>query len=446
MADLGGKDMYETLMKIIETVLTPLGTKLGNQRHLKAISSGMMFALPFIVIGSFFLIFANPPINMELYDPATANIFTRFLASWKSFADAYYSQITLPYDLTMGIFSLISTFGISSSLAKEYKINEASTGFISVVTFLLVVVEVNEGAITMEYLGTNGLFVAIIISLLTVEIARLCSHPKLQIKIHDSVPPAITAFLNSLIPLLVNIVLFYGLSLIVLATTGQVLPQLIMNLLTPAISIANNLWGYIAIVTFGNLLWLFGINGPSIIFPIIFTLGIANTGENSELVAAGLEATNPMNLQMFRIAVMGGSGGALGLLVLMLFSKVKYLKTLGGISAIPTISGINEPLIFGLPVAFNPTFVVPFLISPIINLILTYYAQVTGIISMGYIVDPSFTPFFFQAYLSSLDWRNVVFTFVLILLNVIIYYPFFKLHERNSKMEMSEENVEAKAT
>ncbi|MEY8293019.1 PTS transporter subunit EIIC [Carnobacteriaceae bacterium 52-44] len=429
--------MYEAFMSKIETILTPLGTKLGNQRHLKAISNGMMFALPFIVIGSFFLIFANPPINMELYNPATANAFTRFLASWKNFADTYYSQITLPYDLTMGIFSLISTFGISSFLAKEYKINEASTGFISVVTFLLIAVEVNEGTMTMEYLGTNGLFVAIIVALLSVEISHLFNHPKFQIKMHESVPSAITVFLNSLVPLLVNIILFYGLSLIIVATTGQALPQLIMSLLTPAMNIANNLWGYIAIVTFGNLLWLIGINGPSIIFPIIFTIGITNTGENSELVAAGLEATNPMNLQMFRIAIMGGSGGTLGLLMLMLFSKAKHLKTLGGISAIPVISGINEPLIFGVPVAFNPIFIIPFLISPIINLILTYYAQVTGIISMGFIVDPSFTPFFAQAYLSSLDWRNVVFTFVLILLNVFIYYPFFKVHERNLKMEMN---------
>src|SRR5690625_3659990 len=196
--------MYEAFMSKIETILTPLGTKLGNQRHLKAISNGMMFALPFIVSGSLFLIFANPPPNMELHNPATANAFTRCLARCKHFAYTYYYQITLPYDLTMGIFSLISTFGISSFLAKEYKIIEASTGFISVVTFLLIAVEVNEGTMTMEYLGTNGLFVAIIVALLSVEISHLFSHPKFQIKMHESVPSAITVFLNSLVPLLVN--------------------------------------------------------------------------------------------------------------------------------------------------------------------------------------------------------------------------------------------------
>lgn len=113
----------------------------------------------------------------------------------------------------------------------------------------------------------------------------------------------------------------------------------------------------------------------------------------------------------------------------------KIFDNLRGISAIPIFNGINEPLIFGVQVAFNPIFVIPFLISPIINLILIYYAQVTGVISMGFIVDTSFTPFFAQASLSSLDLRNVVFTFVLILLNIVIY----KVHERNLNVAMSEE-------
>lgn len=429
--------MYTKLMKALDEKIAPLGSKLGNQRHLKAISGGMMFALPFIVIGSFFLIIAHPPINMELFNPATANAFTRFLASWKTFADTYYGQITLPYNLTMGLFSLFATFGISSHLASEYKLNTSTTAFISVVTFLLVAVQINDGAMTMEYLGTNGLFVAIIISLLSVEISKVFSKEKFQIKMHESVPSAITVFLNSLVPLLVNILIFHSLSLLVLATTSQSLPQFIMTLLTPAMGIANNLWGYIAIVTFGNLLWLLGINGPSIIFPIIFTIGITNTGANAELVAMGQEATNPMNLQMFRIAIMGGSGGTLGLLVLMLISKVKHLRTLGRLSAFPVISGINEPLIFGAPVAFNPIFMIPFLVSPIINLILTYYAQVTNVISMGFIVDPSFTPFFAQAYMSSLDWRNVVFTFVLVVLNTAIYYPFAKVYEKSLLTKLS---------
>jgi PTS system cellobiose-specific IIC component len=64
-------------------------------------------------------------------------------------------------------------------------------------------------------------------------------------------------------------------------------------------------------------------------------------------------------------------------------------------------------------------------------LLLTYFAQKIGLIGLGFIIDPSFTPFFAQAYLSSMDWRNVVFTFVLVLVSAVIYFPFFKVMEKN---------------
>lgn len=109
------------IMKLND-ILSPIAAKIGNQRHLKAISSGMMFGLPIIVIGSFFLIFANPPINIDQYNPDTANIFMKFMASWKDFAVANYDLITAPYNLTMGIIGFISVFGIAFSLAMNTKL------------------------------------------------------------------------------------------------------------------------------------------------------------------------------------------------------------------------------------------------------------------------------------------------------------------------------------
>ena len=67
------------------------------------------------------------------------------------------------------------------------------------------------------------------------------------------------------------------------------------------------------IYLFSNILWMFGINGSSIVFPIVFALGIANTGLNGELVNLGKDPTAIMNLQMFRYALLGGAGNTLGL-------------------------------------------------------------------------------------------------------------------------------------
>lgn len=412
-------------------VLSPLAAKLGNQRHLRAISTGMMFSLPFIVIGSFFLIFANPSINMEQYNPETANVFMRFLAAWKEFAVANYDLITAPYNLTMGIIGLISAFGIAYSLANEYKMNAAMTGMIATVVYAMICTPVVEGKIDLNYLGTNGLFVAIIVGLLVVEICRWFDIKEIKISLPESVPPMVAVFINTLIPLLVNIVLFYGINILFIVTTDQIFPEAVMQVLTPATNIAGSLGGFLLIVTLGNILWLFGINGSSIIFPIVFTLGITQTGYNAEQMASGEAMTHLMNLQMFRISVMGGAGATLGLILLMMRSKVREFRTIGKLSLIPGICSINEPVIFGLPIVLNPILAIPFLAAPVVNLLLTYFAQKMHLIGVGLIIDPSFTPFFAQAYLSSMDWRNVVFTLVLVFVSAAIYYPFFKVMEKN---------------
>ena len=158
------------------------------------------------------------------------------------------------------------------------------------------------------------------------------------------------------------------------------------------------------------------------------------------MVAAGQYPNVLMNLQMFRIAILGGAGNTLGLVLLMARSKSAHLKSLGRLSIVPGICGINEPVIFGGPIVFNPILAIPFIVTPIISVSLTYFAQKIGFITCGYIVDPSFTPFFAQAYLSSMDIRNVLFVFILVLISIVTYYPFFKVYEGNMIKKEQEES------
>lgn len=422
--------MEGKFLERLEKVLLPIGSKLGSQKHLQAISVGMMMTLALIVVGSLFLIVANPPINLELVDPNTSNIFLQFMIGWKKFALENYDIITKPFNFTMGVVGLMTAFTIAYSLANEYKLNNLTSGLISMTTFLMIAAPIEDGKIVMHYLGADGLFIAIIISLVSVEISMLVERLGWKFK-SEHIPPAVLSFMNALIPLLLNIIIIYGLSVIIFVKTGKTIPDLIMAVLTPALNIGNNIWGYLAILVFGNILWLFGINGTSVIFPIIFAIGIANTGINAELVKQGKEPEMLMNLQMFRVAIMGGAGNTLGLIILMLRSKSEQLKTLGKLAFVPGICGINEPVIFGTPIIFNPILGLPFLLTPIVTVSMTYIAQKIGLISMGYIVDPSFAPFFIQGYLSSLDVRNLIFYFLLVVVSLIIYFPFFKVYEKN---------------
>ncbi|MGL4451042.1 MAG: PTS sugar transporter subunit IIC [Sarcina sp.] len=420
----------KVLVKLDEK-LSPIGVKLGNQRHLRAVSAGMMMPLALIVVGALFLIIANPPINLELVDMNTSNIFLQALIGWKNFAVENYNILTAPFNMTMGIFGLFSAFAIAYSLAKDYKLNAPIVGLIATSVFLMVCAPAIEGGISTQFLGADGLFVAIIIAIISVELTRVIEEKNLKIKFPETVPTAVTAFVNSILPVLVNIVVIYGLNIVLVLLLDKTMPEAIMGFLTPALAVVDNIWGFLIIITFANVLWFFGVNGTSIIFPIVFSLGIANTGINSELVSAGADPNAYMNLQMFRVAILGGAGNTLGLVLLMCKSKSYHLKSLGRLSVVPGICGINEPIIFGGPIVFNPILAIPFIITPIVTCGLTYFAQVIGVITPGYIVDPSFTPFFAQAYLSSLDIKNVMFVFILIPISMLIYYPFFKVFEKN---------------
>lgn len=427
------------LLNKLDRVLSPIGNKLGNQRHLRAISAGMMMPLALIVVGALFLIVANPPINPELVDVNNTNFFIEILLKWKEFSVNNYEMLTAPFNMTMGIFGLLSAFSISYKLAEEYEMEAPVAGLIATSLFLMISAPAIEGGISTGFLGADGLFVAIIISIISVEISRFIKVKKLEIVFPDSVPPAVTSFVNSILPVFANIVILYGFNIILLVSVDMSLPEAIMSLLTPALSVVDNIWGFLLLITFGNILWIFGVNGTSIIFPIVFSLGIANSGLNAELVVAGQEPTVLMNLQMFRIAILGGAGNTIGLILLMIKSKSTHLKTLGRLAIVPGICGINEPIIFGAPVVFNPILAIPFIITPIITITLTYFAQMFNIITAGYIIDPSFTPFFAQAYLSSLDIRNVIFVLCLVPVSMLIYYPFYKVFEKNQlRQELGE--------
>lgn len=414
----------------LEKLLAPLANKLGNQRHLQAISNGMMMSLALIVVGSIFLIVANPPINLELVDLNTGNIFLKAMIGWKQWAVENYNTITIPYTMTMGLIGLVTSFGVSYSLAESYKMKPAINGIIAMCVFLMICAPVTDGQLSMTYLGADGLFVALIVGLLSVEICRLVGS-KVVFTFPDSVPSAVTNFVNSLLPLAANIIVLYGLNLILIAMTSKALPEFVMSILTPAISGVDNIWAYMAIFAFSNVLWLFGINGSSIIFPIVFVLGLTNSGLNAELINSGQEPVHIMNLQMYRYAVLGGGGNTLGLVLLMCFSKVKHLKSIGRLSVVPGICGINEPVIFGGPIVLNPILAIPFVLMPCISIGLGYFVQWAGIVSMGYIIDPSFTPFFAQGFLSALDFRNIIFMFILIGISIAVYYPFFKVYEKS---------------
>lgn len=117
--------------------------------------------------------------------------------------------------------------------------------------------------------------------------------------------------------------------------------------------------------------------------------------------------------------------------LLAFLSKSSFGKTLGKAVIIPSIFNINEPIIFGLPIVLNPYFAIPFIVTPMVNGALTYFAMVLHLVSRPIALIPWTLPGPIGAYMATgFDWRAAILSIINIIISVIIYYPFFKVWDK----------------
>lgn len=433
-------------MWFLEEKLMPMATKLSNQRHLKAIRDGLMSVIPLTIIGGFSLILASPPVDPELTKPT--NFFNKFLLSWYDWAKANANAILTPYNMTMAIMALFVAFAVGYSLAKyyeeEYGIDPLSSGVIAGVVFLLVAAPSEEGMIPTTYLDAKGLFTAMIVGLITVEITKGLLKRGIAIKMPEGVPPAVSASFTALIPMIINVLLFHAINSILIGTTGKNIPAIIMSILTPALKSADTLWFIlIAIVIPAHLLWFVGIHGASLIKTIRAPIFTSNIMANAAARLAGEPMPYIWSEPLWSFAiVIGGSGATLALTFLMLRSKSSQLKTIGKVAIIPGLFNINEPVLFGAPLVLNPILGIPLILAPVVNTVIAHYTIKLGLINRIFVLAPWTTPAPIGLALSTMDWRAFILVIFLIVIDMLIYYPFFKSYEKMLLEQEESESVE----
>jgi cellobiose PTS system EIIC component len=406
----------------LEKFLMPPMTKLSEQRHLRAIRDGIISTIPLIIVGSFFLIIAFPPVT-----------------KWAEAVAPHIGKILIPYRLTMTLMSLYAAYGIGYSLAKSYKIDGVSGGVLALAAFILtsipVAVEGIGWVLPMANLGGAGMFIAIIMSIFAVEVLRLTKKYNFTIKMPEGVPASVARSFESLVPAAIVIVSLW----VVRVLLDFDIQAFIMDLFKPLVTAGNTLPGVLVPIILITFLWAAGIHGVSVVGAIARPIWVALLDANVEAVAAGQALPNIAPEPFFQWFVwIGGSGATLGLVVWMIFSKSKYIKSIGRASLLPGICNINEPIVFGAPIMLNPILAIPFIVGPVITGTLTYFAMYFNLISRPSILAPWTLPAPIGAYLATGgDWRSVVMVVINIVIMAAIYYPFFKAYE---KKMLAEEN------
>lgn len=233
---------------------------------------------------------------------------------------------------------------------------------------------------------------------------------------------------NSLIPMFLLLTIFSVIAFSLNHFFNLTIHELVnIAIQTPLQSALQGLGGVITLLFTQNLLWFFGIHGASIMMPITEPTLLVAIQENAAALTAGVElphiVTKPF-LDSFTF--MGGGGQTLGLLIaLWIAAKREDNRVITKLSTAPSIFNVNEPLIFGLPIIFNPILIIPFLLTPIISAIIAYTATAMGLIAKTSVLIPWTTPPILSAYLAtSGDWKAAILALMLLFLSVLIYLPF----------------------
>lgn len=420
------------MMQKLEKLLMPIANVLSKNKVLSAIRDGFLITVPITIVGSIFLLVANFPLEGFL------NLMTSiFGEGW----DAYLGRVSA---IAFDCVALLGVLSIGYCYSREKGLdNRIGGAVVALVCFLIITPQ--KAFVTVEgaaeaasfsgfqftFLGTAGMFLAMIVAIVSVEIYAWAIKKKLIIKLPDGVPPAVMESFAALIPSGIAMTIFFVVGIIFSHTSFEYAHYFIYQVLqTPLVGLGK-MAGFEVIYQFlSTLFWFFGINGPAVTNTIFSPIHKVLTVENYEAAQAGLEMTNIFTSGFSDFFCnFGGGGSTLGLVIMMAFlAKSNRMKTLGKLSLPAGIFGINEPIIFGLPIVLNPLMAIPFILAPVVNTVIGYVATVIGFmpVTMG-VQLPWTCPIIFSGFLVTGSVTGSIVQIVQLIIDVLIYYPFFKL-------------------
>lgn len=420
--------------KFLNEKLMPVAAKIGSNKGMIAIRDGITLAMPLIIIGSLLMIiatgFAIPSLEAWLNDAGIAAYL------WKG------------SDSSFGLIGLVASFGIAYSMTKQYGVDGVPSGIVSLSTFIVVTPFVTGEAgngMPTTYMAAQGLFVAIILGLINGWVYQWFINHNIQIKMPESVPPAVSKSFSAILPgaaLIVGWLIVYGILDAFKLPNMHMLAKTILG--TPLGLLGNNLIGVVILVMCCSGLWFVGLHGGSIVNKIMEPIWLANLGENTEAFKAGEPLkhifTTPF---MDNFVYIGGAGATIGLVIALAWmarrkKASQQAKTPAPITLVPGFFNINEPTMFGIPVVLNILLLLPFVLAPIVNLILAYGAMAIGLVPLTYTAPGWTTPPVISGFLATGSLRASLLQIVLIVVDVLLYLPFVANVEKRFKAQ--EEN------
>lgn len=412
--EVSGQKSWADRMTEWMEVMAPL----FDQPHLASIRDGLVALMPLLIIGAFSLLILQFPVQ-----------------SWLDYLDAnpdLAGKIFVPFSMTYGLLSLFASIAIAYGLARRKGLEPLMPSAVALLAFITIASPIlgvwGEEGLPGTYFDNSGLFTAIIVSLLAVEIYNFFVQRGLIITMPPGVPPAIANSFVALIPGTVILLLAW----IVRVMLGIDVAGGVVQVLSYIVPAASSYVAAAIAETFHGFLWTLGIHGDLTIGIVLQPIWTSNLVANAEAAAQGLPLPW-IYTDLFRTYVVpGGSGATLPLAFYLIRSKSARLRRVGWLGIWPGIFNINEPITFGTPVIFNPVLAIPFIVITFLNTTLAWIFHAIGFVRPAYVAAPWTLPTPILAYLQSgYHWPAIILAILTeFVLPGIIWYPAFRAWER----------------
>src|ERR1041385_341485 len=176
--------------------IVPALTAVSENTYMSAIRAGMVAVVPLTIIGGFFTIIAYFPVS-----------------GWDKIVAPYLQLLQVPVTATFGMLGVFACFAIAYDLGKQLKQEAIVSASMATLIFLMIQLKLGQKAddisMSMDALGSKGLFTAVIIALVTVRVQKFFTDSNVVIKLPANVPSVVYESFLSLTPLLFLVLVFW---------------------------------------------------------------------------------------------------------------------------------------------------------------------------------------------------------------------------------------------
>lgn len=429
-----------SITSLLEQKMLPLAEKISSNIYLTALKNAFIALIPFLIVGSFFLLLTNFPISG----------YSEFMSSL--LGKGTLDKLNYGINASYGLMTLLVIITFSKELVDKLSLSQ-STAILPIAIFILMlpgkIVTESGGIVADAYalldFSAESMFLGIIVTIVTIKLVQLLESSAFTIKMPDSVPTEIAKSFKSLVPILA-VLLFWIIIKVLFESTrfGTAGRFISVMLQEPLLHLGNSLFSQLIAEMMISLFWFFGIHGDSIVTSVMGPIWQTLSAQNLAQTQAGLAAINIITQQFRDVYLIAGGTGFTSALLIAIFmvAKSTRLKQLAKLASPAAIFNINEPIIFGLPIVLNPLMIIPFLITPIVLCTVTYV-----VIALGWVPPtsgisiPWTTPIFISGFLTT-GIAGVILQAVNLIIATFIYLPFIKVLD---KQYLHEETKSASA-